>query len=131
MTGLLPGLTILQAEPPGGGGPSFFLPMIAIFFIFYFLVILPQRRGEKKKKAMLNSVERGDSVVTAGGLHGKVTGVTDDILTVEIAALKGERVRVKVARGRIETVDKAKSVEKAKSVDKPKSVEKAKKGEAS
>ncbi len=118
MTGLLPGLTVLQAEPTGGG-PSFFIPMIAIFFIFYFLVIMPQRRGEKKKKAMLESIERGDSVLTAGGLHGKVTGVTDDILTVEIAALKGERVRVKVARGRIETVEK------------PKSVEKAKKGEAS
>ncbi len=87
MTGLLPGLAILQAEAPDGGGPSFFIPMIAIFFIFYFLVIMPQRRGEKKKKAMLESIERGDSVLTAGGLHGKVTGVSDVVLTVEIAAV--------------------------------------------
>jgi preprotein translocase subunit YajC len=111
MTGLLPGLVILQAEAPDGGGPSFFIPMIAIFFIFYFLVIMPQRRGEKQKKALLESIERGDSVVTAGGLHGKVTGVTDDVLTVEIAALKSDRVRVKVARGRIESVEKAKKGE--------------------
>ena len=43
------------------------------------------------------------AVVTAGGLHGTVVGVTDDTLTVEIAALKGERVRVKVARSKIES----------------------------
>ena len=46
--------------------------------------------------------------MTSGGLHGKVTGVTDDVLTVEIAALKADRVRVKVARSRIETVQKPK-----------------------
>ena len=43
----------------------------------------------------------------AGGLHGKVTGVTDDVLTVEIAVTKGDRVRVKVSRAHIETVTKA------------------------
>jgi preprotein translocase subunit YajC len=95
----------LQARPPGSDF-TFFVPMIAIFVIFYLLLIRPQQRRQKEHEKLLASIERGDSVVTTGGLHGKVTGVTDDVLTVEIAALKGERVRVKVSRSRIETVSK-------------------------
>jgi preprotein translocase subunit YajC len=57
---------------------------------------------------MLKAIVKGDDVVTAGGLHGKVTGLTDDVLTLEIASVKGERVRVKVARARIESVTKKK-----------------------
>lgn len=85
-----------------------FVPMAAIFLIFYFLLIRPQQKRQKEQEAMLKGINKGDEVVTAGGLHGKVTGVTDDVLTVEIAALKGERIRVKVARNRI---DSCKSVE--------------------
>ena len=51
---------------------------------------------------MLKSIEKGDQVVTAGGLHGKVVGTAEDTLTLEIAALKGERVRVKVARAKVD-----------------------------
>ena len=97
----------LQASQPGGD-LSIFFPMIAIFLIFYLLLIRPQQRRQKEHERMLTAIERGDQVVTAGGIHGKVTGVTDDVLTVEIAALKGERVRVKVARARIDSVTKAK-----------------------
>ena len=61
---------------------------------------------QKEQQAMLESIEKGDEVVTAGGIRGKVTGVTDDVLTLEIAALKGERVRVKVSRARIDSVKK-------------------------
>lgn len=100
----------LQVEQPGGDF-SFFVPMIAIFAIFYLLLIRPQQRRQKEHEKLLEGIERGDQVVTSGGLHGKVTGVTDDVLTVEIAALKGERVRVKVSRPRIESVTKAKGGE--------------------
>jgi preprotein translocase subunit YajC len=96
-----------QAKQPGGDF-SFFVPMIAIFAIFYLLLIRPQQRRQKEHEKLLEGIERGDQVVTSGGLHGKVTGVTDDVLTVEIAALKGERVRVKVSRSGIQTVTKAK-----------------------
>ena len=106
----IPGWLWLQADP--AAQPGFFqspLPMlIAIFFIFYLLLIRPQQKKQKKQDAMLKSIEKGDQVVTTGGLHGRVTGVTDDVLTVEIAVLKGDRVRVKVTRARIETVEKAK-----------------------
>jgi len=58
---------------------------------------------------MLKAIEKGDDIVTTGGLHGKVTGVTDDVLTVEIAVLKGERVRVKVSRSAIESSKRGES----------------------
>ena len=103
----LPGLVVLQADPTGGGLLSF-LPFILIFLIFYFLLIRPQQKRQRQQEAMLKSIEKGDSVVTSGGLHGKVTGVTDDVLTVDIGGVKGDRMRVKVARARIERVQKNK-----------------------
>ena len=98
-------LLLLQADSIGGGLISF-MPFILIFFIFYFLLIRPQQKRQKQQEQMLSGIDKGDSVVTAGGLHGKVTGVTDDVLTLEIAALKGERVRVKVARSKVDGVVK-------------------------
>jgi preprotein translocase subunit YajC len=99
---------LLQAEPAGGGILTF-LPFILIFLIFYFLLIRPQQKRQQQQQSMLKAIEKGDSVVTAGGIHGKVTGVTDDVLTVEIAVIKAERIRVKVAREKIDSVQKAKS----------------------
>ena len=84
------------------------VPMLLIFLIFYFLLIRPQQRRQREQETMLKGLEKGDDVVTAGGLHGKVVGVTDDVLTLEIAALKGERVRVKVSRSKIESASKPK-----------------------
>jgi preprotein translocase subunit YajC len=99
-----------QAEPSPFG---MLVPMAAIFLIFYFLLIRPQQRRQKDQEKMLKAIEKGDQVVTAGGLHGKVVGVTDDTLTIEIAALKGERVRVKVARGKIESKQSPKKGEES------------------
>jgi preprotein translocase subunit YajC len=101
---------MLQAAPaPAGGGlVEFLMPMVLIFLIFYFLVIRPQQRRQRDHENLLKSIERGDTVVTSGGQHGKVTGVTDDVLTIEIASLKGgERVRVKQDRSKIDRVEKA------------------------
>jgi preprotein translocase subunit YajC len=98
---------ILQAGEPSTGSPlGPFIPIAAIFLIFYFLLIRPQQKRTKGQQAMLKAIVKGDDVVTAGGLHGKVTGVTDDVLTLEIASIKGERIRVKVARNRIDSVTK-------------------------
>ena len=98
----LPVAVLLQAQ---GQSPSPFgmlIPMAAIFLIFYFLLIRPQQRRQREQQDMLKALDKGDWVMTAGGLHGKVVGLTDDTLTLEIAALKGERVRVKVARAKVE-----------------------------
>ena len=66
------GLILLQVDP-GGGGLISFMPFILIFFIFYFLLIRPQAKKQKAQQKMLESIEKGDNVVTAGGIHGKVT----------------------------------------------------------
>ena len=80
-----------------GSGLSAFIPLILMFAIFYFLLIRPQQKKSKQHKEMLGAVKKGDKVVTNGGLHGEITGMTDDAVTMEIAP----KVRVKVSRGAI------------------------------
>ncbi len=97
---MTPALVWLQAQPSIFNNP--FVPMVLVFGIFYLLLIRPQQKQRKEHEAMLQSIGRGDEVVTTGGIHGRVTGAADEVLTVEIANLKGERVRIKVDRAHIE-----------------------------
>ena len=90
----------LQSQP--GGGLGFLIPFGAMLLIFYFLLIRPQARKQREHEKMLSALGKGDRVVTSGGLHGLVVGAEKDVLTLEIAALRGEKVRVKVDRARIE-----------------------------
>ena len=84
----------------GSGGFGAFLPLILMFGIFYFLLIRPQQMKAKAHKQLLGALPKGDRVVSSGGLHGLVTGITDDVVTMEIAP----KVRVKVTRGSISGV---------------------------
>ncbi len=83
-----------------GGGFGAFLPLILMFAIFYFLLIRPQQKKAKAHKQLLASIKKGDRVVSSGGLHGVVTGIADDVVTIEIAP----KVRVKISRGSISGV---------------------------
>lgn len=83
-----------------GGGFGAFLPLIIMFAIFYFLLIRPQQKKAKQHREMLSTIKKGDRVVSSGGLHGVVTGLTEDLVTMEIAP----KVRVKVSRGSISGV---------------------------
>ena len=107
------GVIWLQAGEAQGGDPlGFLIPMGAIFLIFYFLLIRPQQRKQKDHDNLLKAVGKGDRVVTTGGIHAVVTGVAEDVLTLEIANLKGERIRIKVDRGKIDRrIEKAKGEE--------------------
>jgi len=91
-----------QAAAAGPGGAiAQFLPLILIFAIMYFLLIRPQQKKLKDHKAMVEALRRGDQVVTAGGIVGKVAAVgADGMLEVEIAP----NVKVKVMRGTITQV---------------------------
>jgi len=109
----LVGLVHLQAGGAETSPLSMLVPMLAIFLIFWLLLIRPQQRRQREQEAMLKGIEKGDDVVTTGGLHGRVVGVTDDTLTLEIAAVKGEKVRVKVSRARIESRTKGKEKEES------------------
>jgi len=84
----------------GAGGFSAFVPLIIMFVIFYFLLIRPQQKKTKQHREMVNSLKPGDRVVTGGGIHGRVTAISDTVLTVEIA----DKVRVKVNRGNVSAV---------------------------
>ena len=83
-----------------GGGLGAFVPLILMFAIFYFLLIRPQQKKAKAHRALLSSIKKGDRVISSGGLHGLVTGLTDDVVTMEISP----KVRVKVSRGSISGV---------------------------
>ena len=94
-----------QAAPaPRGMDASFFLMMGAIFAIFYFLVLRPQQKKQRALEQAVKSAAKGDQVITAGGLHGKIVATADDHVTLEIASVKGQGVRVQVSRARIESV---------------------------
>lgn len=84
----------------GGGGPSIFILLFIMFFVFYFLVIRPQQKEAKKQQKMRDSVKKEDRVITAGGMYGKVVGVDDTTVTLEIA----EKTRVKFQKAAIATV---------------------------
>ena len=62
-----------------------FLPMIAIFVVFYFLLIRPQQKKQKEARAMLESLEKGNEVVTAGGILGRIVKLDEQYATIEIA----------------------------------------------
>lgn len=82
------------------GGFGAFIPLILMFAIFYFLLIRPQQKKAKQHKQTLASLKKGDKIVSAGGLYGIITGISDDVVTVEIAP----KVRVKISRGSISGV---------------------------
>ncbi len=77
------------------GNPLFL--MIAMLAIFYFLLIRPQQKKQKEHKQMLSNLQKGDTIFTAGGIHGKITGLTETTITLEVA----DRVRIKINRGSI------------------------------
>ena len=72
------------AATPGGDLMAF-LPMILIFVVFYFLLIRPQQKKAKEHRAMLEALQKGDEVVTAGGVVGRVAKLTDQYASIEIA----------------------------------------------
>ena len=94
-------------QQSGGGGESAGglggllsgpIPMLVLMFvIFYFLLIRPQQKKAKAHKAMLANIHKGDKILTNGGIYGRVTGLDDQTLTLEIAP----QVRIKVSRGHI------------------------------
>lgn len=81
----------------GGGDWGFVITMVIIFVIFYFLMIRPQQKKQKELKAMIDNLAYGDTVITTGGIYGKVTGIADAVITLEIA----DKVRIRVSRSAI------------------------------
>ncbi|MCM2357187.1 MAG: preprotein translocase subunit YajC [Geobacteraceae bacterium] len=101
------GLAFAMGTPPagGGGGQSTIMnlvPLVFMFAIFYFLLIRPQQKKAKEHRALLDSLKKGDQVITAAGIHGKVTALDENVVTLEIAP----GVNIKISKGYIASLKK-------------------------
>ncbi len=96
--------TLAQDQPaqPGGGGFLVnVLPMMLIMFaIIYFLMIRPEQKKQKERQSMMSTLQKGDKVLTIGGLHGTVTNVKDNVVMVRIA----DNTVVEVAKTAVSSV---------------------------
>ena len=102
---------LAQAAPDGGGMIQTIILFGLIFVIFYFMIIRPQQKRQKERQKMLDALEKGDKILTAGGIYGTVIGIEDKTVLVQIA----DNVKVKVDRGSVGSVLKdAKLEEKTK-----------------
>lgn len=87
-----------QAAAPGQApGYSYILLWGSLIAIFYFLIIRPQQQQRKKITEMLNNLKKGDRVITGGGIHGRITSLEDNVVTVEIA----DKVNIKLNRSSV------------------------------
>ena len=90
-----------EAAPAAGGGGTEMLVMIGIFFaIMYFMIIRPQQKRQKEHKALMDSLSKRDEVVTNGGMMGKIKGVSEDVVRIELT----EGVVIKVQKHAIASV---------------------------
>lgn len=90
------------AGAPAQPGPfGMLMPFVLMFGVVYLLIIRPQQKKMKEQQSMLDKISSGDEVLTSGGIFGKVVGVTDKVLTVELA----DGVRVKMLRSGVATVN--------------------------
>jgi preprotein translocase subunit YajC len=95
--------TLLMGQPSGDAGPSLMSNIIlfgSIIAIFYFMIIRPQQKRAKERQKLIDSMKKGDKVVTSGGMYGTIAGLDDKTVLVQIA----DNVKVKLDRGSIATI---------------------------
>jgi preprotein translocase subunit YajC len=95
--------TILMAQPGQDGGPSLISNIIlfgSIIAIFYLMIIRPQQKRAKEHQKMINSMKKGDKVITSSGIYGTISGLEDKTVLVQIA----ESVKIKIDRGSIASI---------------------------
>jgi preprotein translocase subunit YajC len=111
--------TIVYAQEKSGAAPGkaapmdsyFFVPFLIIIAIFYFLMIRPQQKKEKQRKKMIDGLQKGDKVLTAGGIYGEVTGIKPEQNSIVLKI--AENTRVEFSRSAIQTKINKKSETKS------------------
>lgn len=88
------------AAPAQDGGIVQFLPLFVLILVFYFLILRPQQKRAKEQKSMISALQKGDEVVAAGGLLGRVNKVDENYVSVEVA----DGIIIHVQKGSIQTV---------------------------
>lgn len=81
---------------------GFILPLVLMFAVFYFLLIRPQQKRQRERNEMLNSLQKGDKVITIGGLHGTIVELTEERVGLKVA----DNVRLTFERSAINAVIK-------------------------
>src|ERR1700744_2101877 len=96
------GAPITTGAPQAPGFASMLFPFAAMFGVIYFLMIRPQQKKMKEQQQMMSALKQGDEILTSSGILGKVTGVTEKVVTVEVA----DNVRVKMLKSQVSQVIK-------------------------
>jgi len=102
---MLSDIAYAMGPSPQGGGQGLgalgsLIPLVIIFVIFYFLLIKPQQKRVKEHKKMLDSLKKGDKIITSGGIYGVVESVGNNTITVKVA----ENVKVRLGKSYIATL---------------------------
>ncbi len=88
-----------QAQGPASSGSwTGLIPIVLMIVIFYFLLIRPQQKKEKQRQAMVNSLQKGDRVVTSGGMYGVVQSVNNDVVVLKV----GTNTNIEFIKGAIQ-----------------------------
>ncbi|NTW53037.1 MAG: preprotein translocase subunit YajC [Chlorobiaceae bacterium] len=104
---------MLFAPPTGGSTPNPFIqlvPLVLIFVVFYFFMIRPQQKKQKDRESLLDTIKRGDKVVTIGGIHGTVAGIETEKKTVLVQV--ADNVKIKFERSAIANIEKQETGDK-------------------
>lgn len=95
--------TLIAMAPQGGGSANLISTLImfgAIFLIFYFMIIRPQQKRAKEREKMLAAMQKGDKVITSGGLHGTIAGLDDKTVLLQVS----DNVKMKFEKSAIASV---------------------------
>lgn len=96
---------VIAMAPAEGGEGAFtgtLIMFMLIIFIFYFLIIRPQQKRQKERQMLLDSIKKGDKIVTIGGLHGEIVGIDDNTILVKVA----DNVKLKFDRSSVNSIIK-------------------------
>ena len=93
-----------SGEGGGGGMISTVIMFGAIFLIFYFMIIRPQQKRAKERDKMLANIQKGDKIVTSGGVHGTIAGIEEKTILLDV----GDKVKLKIERSAVTTIISAK-----------------------
>ena len=89
-----------QGAQPQGDGTSFIIMMVLMFAAFYFLLIRPQQKKQKQHQELVNALQVGDEVLTAGGLLGKITGVSEHYAVIKVS----DNTEIKIQKASVSAV---------------------------
>ena len=94
-------IIIAQTAAPSAPAWMQFAPMVLILVVFYFLLVAPMRKRQRELQQLVDKLQKGDKVVTSGGLHGEIAGVEGAVVLLKIA----DQVKVRVSKSAIATVE--------------------------